>query len=80
MKRKALKVVLTNTFTIKPPTEDELTELAMDAGIEGDEPTEAELNEAYENWKDKVVEPFEEGEEPPPDGACADIEVEEVDV
>lgn len=76
--RNALKMTLTSTFTVPAPTNDELIELAMDAGIEGDDPTEAELDEAYENWKEQVSEKFEEGEAPIPDGAHSDIEVEEV--
>lgn len=76
-KRNALKIILTSTFTIPAPTEDVLIELAMNAGIEGDKPTETELDHACKDWKEQVTENYEEGTEVP-DGARSDIEVEEV--
>lgn len=70
-------IVLTTKFTVKGPTDDELIKLATDAGTEGDDPTEAELDTAYENWKDALAEKYENGEEPP-DTAQQDLDMEEV--
>lgn len=77
MSRNALRITITTSFEIPAPTEDQLTDIAMDAGIEGDEPTEAELDEAYESWKEQISEEYKEGGEVP-SGARSDIELEEV--
>jgi hypothetical protein len=76
-KRNSIRITVTSSFVIAGPYEDELTEIATEAGIRGEEPTEEELDAAYKNWQESVEEDFENGAEIP-DTAATSVEFEEV--
>lgn len=59
--RKPIIFTITDKCKIMPPSEDDLADRAFNASITGKEPTEEELDDAYESWREDKIGEIEDG-------------------